>query len=123
MVYPLLKEFCKAQSSVDVQVIRSINILKNMSRGELTKVSSLFDKYKKTLIAPEASVINAFLEVMEDLLSVKLSKEKVRYNPTSRTLSLRGLGALRSEVKIREDEILNHLRGRLGEKSSPRRVM
>lgn len=94
-----------------------------MSRGELTKVSSLFDKYKKTLVAPEASVVSAFLEVVEDLFSVKLSREKVRYNPTSRTLSLRGLGALRSEVKIREGEILNHLRGRLGDKGSPKRVM
>lgn len=93
-----------------------------MSRGELTKVSSLFDKYKKTLVAPEASVISAFLEVVEDLLSVKLSREKVKYNPTSRTLSLNGLGALRSEVKIREGEILDHLRGRLGDKCSPKRV-
>lgn len=94
-----------------------------MSRGELKKVSSLFDKYKKTLVAPEASVVSAFLEVVEDLFSVKLSREKVRYNPTSRTLSLSGLGALRSEVKIRESEILGHLRGRLGDKGSPKRVM
>lgn len=94
-----------------------------MSRGELKKVSSLFDKYKKTLVAPEASVVVAFLEVVEDLFSVRLNKEKVRYDPISRTLSLRGLGALRSEVKIREGEILNHLKGRLGERGSPMRVL
>lgn len=94
-----------------------------MQRGELKKVSSLFERYKKTLVAPESSVISAFLEVVEDLLSVKLVKEKVRYSPVSRTLSLSGLGSLRSEIKMREEEIINHLKGRLGEKSAPKRVL
>ena len=92
-------------------------------RGELKSVSSLFERYKKTLVAPESSVINAFLEVVEDLLSIKVGKEKVRYSPSSRTLSLSGLGSLRSEIKMREAEILDHLRGRLGDKSAPRRVL
>ena len=92
-------------------------------RGELKSVSSLFDRYKKTLVAPESSVVTAFLEVVDDLLSVKVVKEKVRYSPSSRTLSLLGLGSLRSEIKMREEEILVHLRGRLGEKSAPKRVL
>lgn len=92
-------------------------------RGELKSVSSLFERYKKTLVAPEASVVTAFLEVVYDLMSVKVDKAKVRYAPTSRTLSLVGLGSLRSEIKMREAEILDHLRGRLGEKGAPKRVM
>lgn len=92
-------------------------------RGELKKVSSLFDKYKKTLVAPESSVVVAFLEVVDDLLAIKVQRTKVRYSPSSRTLSLMGSGSLRSEIKMREAEILTHLKGRLGEKSAPKRVM
>lgn len=90
---------------------------------ELTKLSSLFDKYKKILKAPEASVVAAFLEVVEDMFAVRMSAKKISYNPSTRLLSVHGLGALKSEIRMREKEVLAHLRGRLGEKSAPTRIV
>lgn len=92
-------------------------------RGELKKLSSLFEKYQKNLIAPEGSVINVFLEVVNDLFKLKLTKEKVRYNPSTKTISLVGGGLIRNELKLHEVEILAHLKGRLGEKAAPRRIV
>ena len=92
-------------------------------RGEIKKVSSLFEKYKRVLIAPEGTVINAFIEVVEDLFGIKCSRSQLSYNPATKTLSLQGVGVLRSELKLREQEILNHLKGRLGEKGAPRLIL
>lgn len=94
-----------------------------MVRGELKKLSSLFDKYKERLIAPEATVIDAFAEVVKDLLGFDIDKKKIRYSPASKTLSLVGSGALRSELKLHEKEILTHLTGRLGKKSVPLKIL
>lgn len=87
--------------------------------AELKQVSSLFDKYKKTLVAPEASVVNAFVEVVDDLLGIHCPKSKIKYNPTTKTLSFSGAGILRGECKIHEPEIIAHLRGRLGDRGAP----
>ncbi|OGG85579.1 hypothetical protein A2392_02280 [Candidatus Kaiserbacteria bacterium RIFOXYB1_FULL_46_14] len=94
-----------------------------MTRGELKKLSSLFDKYRERLVAPEASVVDAFVEVVADLFDLKISREKIRYNPTTKTLSIVGLGVLRSEIKKREQEVFDHLKGRLGEKSVPKHII
>ena len=94
-----------------------------MARGEIKKLSSLFDKYKLRLVAPEASVINAFIEVVRDLLGIELAKGKIRYSPTSKTLSTTLAGPLRSEIKLREGEIIAHLKGRLGEKNAPKTIL
>ena len=94
-----------------------------MPRGELKQVSSLFEKYKRTLIAPEGAVISEFLELLQDMFAVKVPRSKISYNPSTRALVISGLSALRSEVRMREVEILAHLRGRLGEKNAPKRVV
>lgn len=83
----------------------------------------MFEKYKKTLVAPESSVIEVFLEVVEDVLGIKVKKDIVKYVPGTKTLSILGAGSLRSEVKMREEEILTHLKGRLGEKSAPKKIL
>jgi len=92
-------------------------------RGEIKKVSSLFEKYKQILIAPESTVINAFIEVVDDLLGIKCSRTQLSYSPSTKTLSLRGAGMLRSELKLHEEEILSHLKGRLGEKGAPKLIL
>lgn len=94
-----------------------------MARGELKKLSTLFDKYKERLVAPEATVIDALVEVVKDLLGFEIDKKKVRYSPGSKTLSFVGSGALRSELKLHEKEILAHLAGRLGKKSAPLKIL
>ena len=91
--------------------------------GELTKVGDLFLKYTQNLIAPEASVIVAFIEVVDDVLSINIPKSNVRYNPDTKTLSVTRGGPLKSEIKLREAEIVNHLKARLGPKNAPKTIL
>lgn len=91
--------------------------------GELKKVSDLFAKYKNTLRAPQESVESACREVVEDLYAVKLKPEAVSYTPGTRVLHLRTHATIRQELLMHKQEILNHLKGRLGEKSAPKDVI
>jgi len=93
-------------------------------RGQgIKKLSSLFDKYKNNLIAPELTVINAFLEVVDDLYGWNIPKNYVAFNTKNKIISLKTSGALVSEIKLHKKEILSHLKGRLGEKSAPKDII
>lgn len=88
-------------------------------RGEITKVSTLFEKYQKILKAPQGSVISCFKDVVSELIQIDIAKENITYNVFNKTLSVRAGGPLKSEIKLRKKEILNHMKGRLGEQSAP----
>jgi hypothetical protein len=93
-------------------------------RGEnIKKVSDLFAKYKQRLVAPEASVINVFVEVVHDLLELDINPKKVSYSPHTRVIAINGGGPLKTEIKLHEKEILTHIKGRLGEKSAPKTII
>lgn len=91
-----------------------------MARGEgAKKITDLFEKYRKTLKAPEQSVRIVFAEVVEEVLGIAVSEKKLSYSPHTRLVHLKMAGALRSEILLHKKEILSHLKGRLGEKSAP----
>lgn len=92
-------------------------------RGEIVKLSTLFEKYKKTLKAPQGVVTECFREVVEELIKYTIPKEKVRYTVHSKTLSVSVSGPLKSEIQLRKKEILNHLKGRLGENNAPKEIL
>jgi len=93
-------------------------------RGEkVKKIGDLFDVYKKRLWAPQDSVISVFVEVVEDVVGLSLSKDKVRYTPSSKTLSVQAPAPIKNEIKIKEAEIMIHLKGRLGEKNTPKHLI
>jgi len=95
-----------------------------MARGEGIKhLSSLFDKYKKTLVAPQGSVKKCFCEVLEELYGFNVDQSGVEYSVYNKTLTLKVRGPLKSEILLRKREILNHLKGRLGEKSAPNTII
>ena len=86
-------------------------------------IHSLFDKYKKTLKAPETSVKKVFVEVVEEVLGITLTVEAVQYKVGSKTLSLKVGGPAKTEIMMHKQELINHLKGRLGEKSAPREII
>lgn len=92
-------------------------------RGEVKKVGDLFEKYRRTLIAPQKTVVAAFVEVVEEVLGIRVRPEAVRYTPSSRTLFVTAGGPLKSEIKLHADEIVAHLKGRLGEKNAPETIL
>ena len=96
---------------------------KRTTWGETIKVGTLFEKYKQKLRAPESSVVEAFCEVVEELLQITVKPETVTYTPATRTLALAAAGPLKSEVKLREGEIITHLKGRLGVKNAPQVIV
>lgn len=91
-----------------------------MARGEgIKKASDLFEKYKKILRAPQGSVITAFCEVVEDLYGWHIDKDKVSYSVGSKTISVAVSGPMKTELHLHQEEILAHIKARLGEQSSP----
>lgn len=95
-----------------------------MSRGEGIKtLTSLFEKYKKILKAPQGVVIDCFIEVVQELMQILIPKEKVSYSVFNKTLSVRVSGPLKSEIIFRKKEIIAHLKGRLGEQGAPQEIL
>ncbi|MFT5037180.1 MAG: hypothetical protein ACI9VM_000757 [Candidatus Azotimanducaceae bacterium] len=92
-------------------------------RGEVIKIGDLFDKYRKTLKAPQGSVIKVFCEVVFELLTIEINKERIKYSPSTKILSLATGGPLKSEIQLHKKEILTHMKGRLGEKSAPKDIL
>lgn len=90
---------------------------------EVKKVGDLFEKYRKTLKPPEKSVVLSFCEVVEDVIGFRLTSDMVSYSPSTRTITLRGKAPLRTEIKLHKEELLNHLRGRLGVQNAPREII
>jgi hypothetical protein len=88
-------------------------------RGEITKLSSLFEKYTKLLKAPQGVVIDAFVEVVKDVLNLSIPKDKITYVVRTRTLRVAVFGPMKTEIQLHKREILTHLKGRLGEQSAP----
>ncbi len=97
--------------------------MRRVGKSEPTKISALFEVYKKRLRAPQASVIHAAIDVIEDLLGVTLTPELFTYSPTSRILRIHARGAMKSEIFLRKEEILTHLAGRLGAQSAPTTIL
>ncbi|MAZ56299.1 hypothetical protein CL653_00715 [bacterium] len=95
-----------------------------MARGEgVKKLNDLFSKYKSLLQAPEASVKKEVIQVVDDLLQISVNLEDFEYKPFQKTLYCRAKGMVKNEIMLHKDDILNHLKGRLGEKNAPKTIV
>ncbi len=95
-----------------------------MARGEGVKhLKDLFQKYRERLIAPEATIINTFIEVVKDVLGIEIKKEAVNYTPANKTISLRVSGVLKNEITLHKEELLQHMKGRVGVKAAPTKIL
>lgn len=91
--------------------------------GEIKKLSTLFEKYKLTLKAPQGVVTECFREVVAELIKIDIAKQNITYSVFTKTLSIRVSGPLKSEILLRKKEIINHMKGRLGEQSAPKEIL
>ncbi|MEZ4200471.1 MAG: hypothetical protein R3B69_02665 [Candidatus Paceibacterota bacterium] len=89
----------------------------------LKPLGGLFEKYKQTLVAPEATVINGFVEVVNDVLGITLDKKRLQYNPNTKIISILGQAVIRSELKANQTEIFTHMKGRFGAKNTPKTII
>lgn len=96
---------------------------KGKSDPKTVHISDLFEKYKKTLRAPQGSVITCFTEVLQEVLQLTVSEEKIAYSVQDKTLFVRASGPVRSEILFHKKELIAHLKGRLGEQSAPKDIL
>lgn len=97
---------------------------KKKQRGQgIIKVSNLFEKYKKTLRAPQKTVVVNFIIVVEDLLGKTLREDQCAYKPSSKTLSVNASGMFKTEIQRSKEKILLKMREVLGEKSAPTNIL
>jgi hypothetical protein len=85
----------------------------------LKPINTLFDQYKQRLRPPQKVVVDEVVGVLEDIFTVTLESSQVEYKPYEKCIYLRVSGVLKTEILLRKDEILAHIRGRLGVTQSP----
>lgn len=86
-------------------------------------LSTLFEKYKKTLRAPEATVVNTFIEVVDEVLEITLQPTQLQFSPHNKQLIIKVGGPLKSEIMLHKKELLAHMTGRLGTSSAPKEII
>ena len=97
---------------------------KRKQRGQgIVKLSDLFKKYTDILNAPQGTVVSAFIEVIFEVLGVRIEKEDCTYSVSSKTLSLRVPGMIKTEIKLQKKLILQKIAERIGEKSAPKEIL
>ena len=97
---------------------------KKKPRGQgIVRVSDLFKKYTQVLKAPQGVVVTAFIEVVKDLLETTLTPDQCTYSVATKTLVVRASGMLKTEIILQKKNIIDHLKGRLGEKSAPQEIL
>jgi hypothetical protein len=85
----------------------------------LKPINSLFDRYKQQLRPPQKVVVDEVIEVIEDLFTITLEPSRIEYKSYEKCIYLRVSGVLKSELLLRKDEILAHIRARLGVNQGP----
>jgi hypothetical protein len=95
---------------------------KGKERGP-QKINIFFETYKKKLRPPQKTVVRTFQEVVKDLLGVTISENSCSYTVSTKTLTITTNGPTKTEILLRKKEILDHIKGRIGEKGAPEEIL
>jgi hypothetical protein len=87
------------------------------------KIGDLFETYKKRLRAPVGSVVIAAHDVIADVCGISLPESALLYTPRTKTLVIHASGMAKSEILFHKDEIITHLKGRLGAGNAPTTIL
>lgn len=97
--------------------------MRERKKEGVVHITNLFEKYKKTLRAPQKSVIDAFKKAAEEVVGVELKTHHTSYSPHTKTLSLSVSGPVKTEILLRKKEILTHIEKNLGRKNTPTTIL
>jgi hypothetical protein len=92
-------------------------------RGEIVAVKDLFEKYRKTLQAPQKTVEIEAIKIIGELTNITLKEYQVSYTVSTRVLAINAPSVVKQEIKFKHDAILAALKKQLGVKSSPQTVL
>ncbi len=87
---------------------------------KMKKVGDLFEKYRKLIKPPQASVEKVCVAVIAEVFKYPISIDQMTYVVSTRTLSVRIPSLLKSELKFHYSEILKILEERLGKDTTPK---
>lgn len=92
-------------------------------RGEVVKVSSLFEKYRNHLRAPQQSVVEEMRKIIFEVIGIQLESHQLSYTVATRTLAVHAPGLIRQEIQLKKPTILQFAQTRLGVKSCPHTII
>ena len=90
---------------------------------EMKKLSSLFERYQKILVPPQASVEKRVAEIICEITPLQIKPEQVSYSVGSKTISLKVPSVLKSELQHHKATILARLESEMGIKNSPKTIL
>lgn len=82
-------------------------------RGEVVKLGSLFEKYEKLLIPPQASVEKEVIKIIGEVCGRTLVPGQVSYTVATKMVYLKVPSILKSDIMRSREEILSRLRSSL----------
>lgn len=93
-------------------------------RGQgVTHVSNLFSKYITLLKPPQGVVVQASIDVINEMFHYTIQKKQCTYHTHSKTLSLTIPGALKTEVLLRKNEVLTEIGKKIGIENTPKNIL
>lgn len=92
-------------------------------KGEITPVRDLFEKYRKTLQAPQKSVELEGIKVIGEITGITLREDQIEYTPSTRVLSIKAPSLIKQELKTKNKIILDEIKKSLGAKSAPQTIL
>lgn len=95
---------------------------KKKNKG-VVHITNLFEKYKKNLVAPQKTVIDAFQKATQEVVGIELKTHHLSYSPHTKTLSLSVSGTIKTEIFLRKKEVLTHIEKNLGKKNTPTTIL
>lgn len=90
---------------------------------EMKHLGSLFDRYRKILVPPQASVEKRVAEIICEITPLTITKEQVSYSVGSKTIVLKVPSILKSELQHHKTAILGRLESEMGIKNSPKVIL
>ena len=90
---------------------------------EMKKLGSLFERYQKKLVPPQASVEKRVAEIICEITPLKITKEQVKYSVGTKTVSLQVPSVLKSELQHYKQAVLDRLDSEMGIKNSPKAIL
>ena len=89
---------------------------------KMKKLGSLFERYQRILVPPQASVEKRVAEILTDITPLTITPDQVTYSVGSKTISLQVHSVLKSEISHYNVAVLDQLKTEMGIKNSPKSI-
>lgn len=93
-----------------------------MRKGTVQHVRNLLQRYT-ALQAPETTVIEVFVRIVQEVCGITIKEELVRYSVHTKTIGLGFAGPRKTEIALQQRHILVECRKVLGEKNAPKAIV